>query len=174
MLEKLAGRLKWERKGNGIRVVIPVRVPWLRALVGGLGVFSFPILTMDLFGKHRGFTSPASFAPEYIGLFLAAIWFTWLFTIKQVLTLSPTEMEIQTSTFWVDVKKGAYATSRLQNLRFASSDYGEEVSMIEMSRIQIDRDFKTRNFAFGITEQEADALIEKMMEIYNFPNEPTR
>jgi hypothetical protein len=36
MLEKLAGRLKWERTGTGIRVEIPARIPWLRALTSGM------------------------------------------------------------------------------------------------------------------------------------------
>jgi hypothetical protein len=174
MLEKLAGRLKWERTGGGIRVVIPVRVPWLSALIGGFGVFSLPSLTMDLFGKHRSIAGPASFAPECVGLFLCVLWFTLLFTIKQILTLNSTEMAIQTRTFGIEVKNGAYATDRLQCLRFVSSDYGDGVLMSDMSRIEIDRDLKTRKFAFGITEQEADALIEKMMEVYDFPKDATR
>jgi hypothetical protein len=59
------------------------------------------------------------------------------------------------------------ANSRFSNLRYAASEYG--ASMNEMSRIEIDRDSITRKFAFGITELEADTLIEKMMEIYKFP-----
>jgi hypothetical protein len=43
-----------------------------------------------------------------------------------------------------------------------------------MSRIELDRDGKTRKLAFGITEQEAHALIEKMMEVYDFSKDATR
>jgi hypothetical protein len=34
MLETQAGRLKWERTADGIRVVIPVKVGWIAAMSG--------------------------------------------------------------------------------------------------------------------------------------------
>jgi hypothetical protein len=175
MLETLAGRLKWERTSDGIRVVIPVRVPWLLTL-SGIFLFTFPSSTVDVFSKHRGFTGPVSFIQFWIllgsGICLGVLWFTMIFTIKQVLTLNPAEMTIQVRTLGIGVRKRTVATNRLHYLRFEPSEYGDSASFNNMSRIQIDRDGKTRNFAFGITEQEADALIEKMMEVYKFPKYP--
>jgi hypothetical protein len=75
-------------------------------------------------------------------------------------------MTFQTRILWICVKKGIFATNRLQSLRFVPSEYG--LFLDDTSKIQIDKDFKTRNFAFGISELEADTLIEKMMEIYPF------
>lgn len=176
MLEKLAGRLQWERLGEGIRVVIPVRVPWLTAILG-IWLFIFPINAVELFNKHRGFTGPASFVQFWvvlgICLILSVLWFSMIFTTQQVLTLNPAEMTFQVRMLGIGVRKRTYATSRLHCLRFGPSEYGNYLTMDMMSRIQIDRDGKTRNFAFGITEQEADALIEKMMEVYKFPERQT-
>jgi hypothetical protein len=171
MLETLAGRLKWEQTGDGIRVVIPVRMPLLTAL-SGIWLFMLPHFTVEVFDKLRGFIDPRSFAPVWIGLCLVVLWFTMIFTTQQILTLNPGEIVIQVRIFGIGVKKRAFATSRLQCLRFVPSEYGDLISMNDMSRIQIDRDFKTRNFAFGITEQEADTLIQKMMEVYKFPKYP--
>jgi hypothetical protein len=173
MLEKLAGRLKWERIVDCIRVVIPVRIPWLLAL-NVIWLVMLPHFTVELFDKLRGITGPASFAPEWIGFCIGVLWFTMFFTTQQVLILNPAEMTVQVRMFGIGLKKRTVATSRLHYLRFEPSGYGDFASIQDMSRIQIDRDCKTRNFAFGITEQEADALIEKMMEVYKFPKDQTQ
>jgi hypothetical protein len=152
-------------------VVIPVRVPLLSAL-SGLWLFYAPFFTVQIFDKLRGVPGPASLVPMWMGLSLGVIWFTMIFTIKQVLTLSSAEMGFQIRILEIGVKKSTCATSRLQNLRFVPSEYGDWVSWSDVSRIQIDRDSKTRSFAFGITELEADTLIEKMMEVYKFPSYP--
>src|ERR1035441_8720219 len=130
MLETLAGRLKWERTGDGIRVVIPVRIPWPSAL-SGIWLFMLPHFTVELFGKSGVITGPASLAPKWIGLCLLVSWFTMIFTIKQVLILNPAEMGFQTFTFGIGVKKSTYATSRLKCLRFIPSEYGDWISMNE-------------------------------------------
>lgn len=167
MLEPLAGRLKWERIGHGIRVVIPVRFPLLDALTG-ISLLTLPVSTIFLFGKHQSLTGLSRFIPIGIGFVLCVGWFVLVFTIKHVLTLNPAEMTVQTRTFGIGVRSRTYATSRLQNLRFVASEYGDWISIGDMSRIEIDRDFKTRKLAFGISEREADALIEKMTAIYDF------
>lgn len=64
------------------------------------------------------------------------------------------------------------ANSRFSNLQYAASGY--RASMNEMSRIEIDTDSIAGKFAFGITELEADKLIEKMMEICKFPEGDAR
>jgi hypothetical protein len=173
MLEKLAGRLKWERTGDGIRVLIPAWAPWL-VTFNGVWLYMVPLTTVQAFDKLRGITGSESSAPAWIGLLLCVTWFTMIFTARQVLTLNPAEMTIQVRLFGIGVRERTRATSRLRNLRFVPSGFGDFASMNAMSRIEIDRDFKTRKFAFGITEGEAETLIEKMMEVYKFPEGPGR
>jgi hypothetical protein len=175
MLEKLAGRLKWERTGDSIRVVIPVRFQSF-VVLSGMGVISLPFCVVAILDKLRGFNAPVPLATVWVGLSLGVIQMTIFFTAKHVLTLSPVEMAIQSRTLGIGVKKRSYATSRLRNLRFVASEYYDLVSteLNTMSRIELDRDGKTRKLAFGITEQEAHALIEKMMEVYDFSKDATR
>jgi hypothetical protein len=64
-------------------------------------------------------------------------------------------------------RKGISATSRLSGLRFVPSEYG--ISVGDQSRVELRTDNATRSFGVGISEEEADALIAKMMEVYPFP-----
>jgi hypothetical protein len=170
MLNKLAGRLKWERTDDGIRVVIPVRTPWLLALLG-TWFYTLPSFAAEIFGRTRDINHHGSFAQEWIGLCIVVVWFTMIFTAKHVLILNSAEMTIQVRLFGIGMRSRTVATSRFHNLRYTASELGAYVNVNEMSRIQIDRDSKTRNFAFGIKKQEADALIGKMMEVYSFPRD---
>ncbi len=167
MLEKLAGRLKWERTGNGIRVVIPVRFPFM-AVLSGMGVISLPFCVVSIFDKLGGVTGPLPVATIWVGLILGVMQMMIFFTTKHVLTLSPAETTVQSRVLGIGVRKHTFATSRQRNLRFVPSEYGDWLFMSDVSRVEIDRDSKARKFAFGITEQEADALIEKMTAVYNF------
>ncbi|MGA3370408.1 MAG: hypothetical protein ABSC48_01470 [Terracidiphilus sp.] len=175
MLETLAGRLKWERTGDGIRVVIPVRVDWFSAMTG-ISLWMLPYSTLWVVTQFIHLSTRTSLALSsiavWIGACLVILWYTMIFTIKHVLTLNPAEMTIQMRFFGIRVRQRTIATSRFHNLRYAASEYGDWASLNSMRRIEIDRDSKTRKFAFGITEKEADALIEKMMEVYNFPKYP--
>jgi hypothetical protein len=175
MLETLAGRLKWERMGDGIRVVIPARTDWLSAM-SGIWLWMLPSYAVWGIEYFIHLSRPVSVALNEISfgscVCLVILWFTWVFTLKQVLTLNPVEMTTQARFLGIGLKKRTVATSRLRNLRFVPSEYG--LTIDGMNRIKIDRDFKTRNFPSGITKQEADTLIEKMMEVYKFPEGPAQ
>jgi hypothetical protein len=177
MLETLEGRLKWERTGDGIRVVIPVRMGWLPAM-SGISLWILPAFAVWGIEYFIHLSRPVSVVLNEIslcsGVCLVILWFAMIFTLEQVLTLNPAEVTFQARALGIGIRKRSVATSRLSNLRFVHSEYGDLVSMDSMSRIEIDRDFKTRKFAFGITEGEAETLIEKMLEVYRFPDGPAR
>ncbi|MGB7267104.1 MAG: hypothetical protein WBC92_16430, partial [Terracidiphilus sp.] len=52
-------------------------------------------------------------------------------------------------------------------LRFVPSQYG--IFVEDQSRVQLRTGNATRSFGAGIGEEEADALIARMMEVYPFP-----
>ncbi|MGA3345529.1 MAG: hypothetical protein ABSC76_11735 [Terracidiphilus sp.] len=176
MLERLAGRLKWERTSDGIRVVIPERFNWI-ALGKGLWEPCFYMLIFFL-------VEPVIRSPHEAGLgwngWLAmcamffALWFLGsLFPEKIILTLNRSMMIIQRRSFGIKRSTSKYSTDSLNNLRFVSASNREEIrNEYRQSEIQIDQGLKTHPFAEGIAETEARALIEKMMEVYNFPKEP--
>ena len=168
MLEKLAGRIKWERTGDGICVVIPTPFSW-RTVLTGLSLWMFCHFTGEIIAKnhHGAVNGSASFMPEWIGLCLGGVWLLAIFAGKQILTLNPVEMKMQFRTLGVRGRAVSVETHRLHNLRYSPSSLGW--SMQDESKIQIEKDLKTRNIAWGITEPEALALIGKMMEVYSFP-----
>jgi len=108
-----------------------------------------------------------SFTPEWIGLCLWGIWCLLLFAGKITLMLSPGEMKMQFRTLGIRGRMRAGETHRLHNLRYSRSSWG--FNMQDESKVEIDEDLKTRRIAWGITEPEALALIDKMMEVYSFP-----
>jgi hypothetical protein len=169
MLEPLTGRLKWESLGDGIRVIIPSRFSWWLFLPSGLGLLTLPHFTYEVYWKvaHTHATGPRSFIPEWLGLSILVIWIALFRTHKIVLTLTPTEMRVEKRALGLGLRTSTSATSRLSELQFIPSQYG--VTVDDQSRIQLRKDNKTRSFAMGIREDEADALIDKMMEIYSFP-----
>jgi hypothetical protein len=168
MLEPLTGRLKWERQGDGIRVIIPSRFSWW-LLYPGLLLLMFPHFTYEVFWKigHTAATEPRSFIPEWIGLALLVIWIALFRTHECVLTLTPAEMRVENRALGLGLRTSTSGTSQLSDLRFIPSQYG--ISVDDLSRIQLERNNRTRSFGLGIAEEEADALIAKMMEIYPFP-----
>jgi len=166
MFERLAGRVKWEQTGDGVRLVVPVR---RRSIDAFFGIFLVSLLAMmDLFDYSR----PARFVHFCIGLSLAGIYLVLSYVTKQELRLSPSGMEIQTSTVGIIVKKRAFATDRLCCLRFVPEERDTLNLGRHSSRIMVDRDFDTYQFAFGVSELEGDAIIEKMKSVRNFPEYP--
>jgi hypothetical protein len=168
MLETLAGNLKWERTADGIRVVIPSRFSWL-SYSSSLGLLTLPHLTYDVFWKsgQRAAMGPRSFISEWIGLALFVFWIALFRTHKSVLTLTPAEMRVEKRALGFGLRKAISAASQLSDLRFVPSQYG--LSVEDQSRVQYRMDNRTRSFGVGIGEDEADALIAKMMGVYPFP-----
>ncbi len=168
MLQTLAGRVNWERTENGIRAVVPSRFSWW-FLFPGLVVLTFPHFTYEVFWKsgQAAAMGPRSFTPEWIGLALFVFWIALFRTHKSVLTLTSAEMRVEKRTLGLRLRTGVSATTQLSDLRFVPSQYG--ISAEDQSRIQFRAGNKTRSFGIGIGEEEADALIARMMEVYPFP-----
>lgn len=169
MFETLAGRLKWERTADGIRAVIPSRFSWFMLLSSGLWLLIFPHFTYEILGKsgRTAATWSRSLISDFIGFALIVIWIAMFRTHKCVLTLTPAEMRVEKWALGLELRTATCATSQLCDLRFIPSQDG--ITVEHQSRIQLRRGNKTRSFGVGIGEEEADALIAKMMEVYPFP-----
>ncbi len=175
MLEILAGRLKWERTGNSIRVELPAQLTWpnLRRSVGSLLLcWAFYFAILSLLDGPRGRPVHWRVALLYIPVYVAGgIW--KILSLRTILTLSPDEMTINQAFFQKDWSKRAYATRRLHDLRYCKSrpEPTAEQRKIKNSLL-CDVEFQTIGLFDGITEEEAAALIAKMMEVYAFPRYP--
>ena len=172
MLETLAGRLKWERMGNGIRVELPVQLTWPNVgrrvgswLVSWAFFFSFLTLLDRLRGLPVYWGVALLFVPVYAA---SGIW--EILARRTVLVLSPDEMTINQAFLQKDWSKRTYATRRLHNLLYCKSrpQPTAERRTIKNSLL-CDVELQTIGLFDGITEEEADALIAKMTEVYPFP-----
>jgi hypothetical protein len=177
MLETLAGRLKWERTCDGIRVVIPVRFSWI-AIGKGIWepcVFLLLMSLVDpfLYSPHK---VPLTWEGRLlIYLTILLLWSALVSTGKTILTLNPSMLIIQRRPPRFKRRTNRYSTGGLNDLRFVASSNREEIrNGWNQSEIQFDQDLKTQNLAEGITEPEARALIDRMMAVYKFPEGPAQ
>jgi hypothetical protein len=181
MLEKLAGRLIWERTGSGIRVEISARAGWMLAflclwlaLFGGIG----GALEFKAFNEGDPSTFMLIWGLAWlVGVGVGAGLLIWSLGGRTMLLLNQTEMTIQHRVMGFEWDKRTYATSQVCNLRYVPSfkSSGWSGSNYEQtyhqSQIRFEAEDKTRSFASGLSDIEAFALIDKMLEIYNFPKD---
>jgi hypothetical protein len=181
MLEKLAGRLKWERTIQGIHIEIPARA-------GGVAVFLCFWLVFwsacGLFGTARVSAGDnietgviviaVVWALAEVGVAIALI---WSLTGRTTLTVDQAEMKIQRRILGVEWDTRSFSTRSVCNLRYVpaywSSGFAgtEATNQYNQSRIRFEADDKTRSFASGVSDIEAFALIDRMLEVYNFPKD---
>jgi hypothetical protein len=175
MLEPLAGRLKWERLGVAIRVVIPDRFD-----IGPLGdimlVAIIPVLVIDVVSKadpHWSGWSWEKISLAFLGFIILAV--LLMLTRRTAVLLTPLKMTIQRGPFGVNWRwrKITHATRNLYSLRAVPSisDWTGK-KMRGRRTIQYDEDFSTRDLAKQLTETEAARLIEVMREVHPFPPQP--
>lgn len=99
--------------------------------------------------------------------------FTSMLAYRTILTLDPTKLESEYSRWYWKRGGATYPTAHLHDLRFVKSTRGAETrNGLRLNEIQFDIGRATEYFATGITQEEATALIAKMMEVYPFPNYP--
>ncbi|MFZ1086420.1 MAG: hypothetical protein WAN35_15770 [Terracidiphilus sp.] len=173
MLETLAGRLKWERTGTGIRVEIPARFYWSTLLgVPWLVLWWFPwrLTMIEVFIDHKG----GAFLQFWLagwtagGCFVATF-ILWSLTGRSTVVLDPCQLELTRNIFVLPFSHRIFSTSDLNNLRFVPSQWKSR--SYQPSKINFEAGNKTHSFASGIRESEANALIDRMQEVHEFPME---
>ena len=117
MLEKLEGRLMWERTPVGIRVEIPARLDWAVVVLGviltvwallGMSVAPLEVLTHDA----PGFAAWFFWLCFLVLACAAAILLAWNFKGRTTLTLDPAEMKLVHSVFGVEWNKRVFPDPR--------------------------------------------------------------
>ncbi len=173
MPDTLAGRLKWERTGTGIRVEIPARLDWSLLFLGFWLVFwwhPWRETMVEVFLNHKG----GAFLQFWLagwtaGGCYAATFIIWSLTGRSTVVLDPCQLEITRAVLGFPLNCRRYTTSEVCNLRFVPAMKKGRGS--SPSKISFEAGNKTRGFASGISDSEAYALIHKMREVYQFPME---
>jgi|SRR5580658_778100 hypothetical protein len=180
MGETLEGRLKWERTPGGILVSIPVR---RGATTAGYALLVLLWLTIasvhywHLFSEPRPDSPRAIFQLIAIGIYVLGFffflgWLAWTVTGETVVLLDADELKIQHKALGIELSSHSYKNSDVHNFNFvrpkpfwalrADTDPSS-------SRIRFSAGGKYHYFANGVSEAEAMALVERMVEIYRFP-----
>ncbi len=177
MLEKLQGRLMWERTPQGgIRVEIPARLDWAVVALGCvcalwallcMSVAPLRMITHDAPGIAAWF-----FALCFLALACAALCLVaWNFKGKTTLTLDPAEMELVHHVRGFEWRTRVFPTREVRNLRYLPSSGYKLGRMYIPSVFCFEASGKTHKFASGLTDIEAFALIDRMLDVYAFPRE---
>lgn len=176
MLEKLAGRLQWERSDRGMRIEIPARWGWQ-------AIFAAVLLAGGaLAASQVEWTIPSDEARFRLGVLSAVVvgvgvcftvaWISWSFTGKTIVSVNQNEMKIQRKVLGIEWDTSRFATFEVQNLRYMPPT---EIWAFRTdtdpntSKIQFRAKNKTVRFASGIIEREACALLDRLKEICKFP-----
>jgi hypothetical protein len=180
MRDVLAGRLTWEQSPRGICVEIPVRRGPMVGLYGPLVIIWLSIATVRywhvLTTPHPNdieFTLQLVAMGIYIlGFCFFVCWLVWIFTGDTLLFLDAVEMKIQRRVLGVDLSTRVLDTRQVSQLRYvgprAIATY-QGVTNPSTSRIQFRVSGALQSFARGVSEIEAQTLIERMLEVYKFP-----
>jgi hypothetical protein len=177
MLETLAGRLKWERTIQGIRIEIPARLSWVALFLTGWLAF-WLYAGARIIGKMLAGDDQSSWALVWLvgwaaGACFAGCWLIWSVGGRTTLSLDPAEMRIQRRVFGIEWDTRSYRTSSVHNLRYIPGymSPGAIDGGYVQSSIKFEADDKTRSFATGVSDIEAFAMINRMLEVYNFPKD---
>ena len=173
MLETLAGGLKWERTGDGIRVVIPARLDWTTLFfvvwlafwsVGGWHV------VVETFVKYN---SPAFDLLWLVGWAAGECFVTaaivWSLAGRTDLALDSYKLEITNRLAGIQLSMRIFMTGEVRNLRYVPA--GNRGRRYYQSRVKFEADGKTRTFGSGLEDIEAFALIDKMLQVHKFPKD---
>jgi hypothetical protein len=175
-MDKLADRLRWEPTATGIQVLIPARRDWKilffavwLAMWTVAGNTTIRRLVSEIAaGKSDWFTALWLIAWA-AGECFVSIAIVWALGGKTLLRLDPASMSIEHQLFGIRLRTRSFATAEVRNLRFTPAVAKGRSSVA--SRISFESGDKTRSFGTGLSDAEAFALIDKMLEIYPFPKE---
>jgi hypothetical protein len=180
MLETLEGRLKWERTPGGILVTIPVR---RGPSTAGYALLVLLWLTIASIHYWHLFSQPQLNNPNVIFQLIAIAlyvlgflfflgWLVWTATGETLLSLDAGQMTIQQKVLGIELNSRSFNTRDVHSFNYIRpkpfwalrSDTDPSSSRIRFSVLG-----KYHYFARGISEAEAYALVEHMLDVYRFP-----
>ncbi len=180
MHKTLTGRVMWDETDQGICLSIPVRRGRLTAVYGPLVAVWLALATIHywrlLAGPHpedTNFTLQMVAIGIYaIGFIYFVCWLAWIKTGETLVTMHPPELTLQTRVLGIDLTSRTFQTHQINRIRFVPPGKARmQRSVIDpnSSCIRFDANNRIETFARGVTEGEARAMIDRMLETYQFP-----
>jgi len=178
-LTTLEGRLLWEKSRDGFLVVIPSRRSLTTIFYGP--VVGIWLLFAAIHYRHwmdapreQGSGIPLQFIAIVIyalGFCFAICWLIWAFTNETILKMNSAKLTIQRRALGIELATQSYPLQEIQNLKFIPPTKwwaSEKETDPNTSSLQFRSNNFTHSFAEGITQPEASALMQRMMEIHRF------
>ena len=179
MRRMLVGRLEGEKTARGINVRIPARRGSAFALFG-------PVIgAWLLFASIHYFTMGVPATPEDgqnqllwlliegfgVTFIILLFWAAWAFTSDTIVTLDETQFKIQRRVLGIELVTHSFSTTEVHNFKYMDPTAfrtSKGLTDIRTSRIAFSSRSKTHFFAEGVTQAEAQVLIEQILEVFKF------
>ena len=173
MFETLAGRLKWERTGNRIRVEIPARLNWTVAFflvwLAGWTMAGRSVLAETLAKPNPPAFNLLWLVGWAIGECFVTVSIIWSLSGRTSLEMDPGQLAITRRVMGIQISRRTFSTTDVRNLRYNPA--GNRGRHSYQSQIKFEADKRTCSFGTGLEDAEAFALIDKMLEVHKFPQE---
>lgn len=180
MYEKLEGRVTVEHTEKGLRIAIPVRSGPFVAIYAPIVIFWLGLATVRywslLIGPHPADLNfdlqKIAIGIYVVGFIYIICWLAWITTGQTLLILNPPKVKIQSRVFGLPLFSSTYKTSQIHRIHFiAHKRIRTQPSIINpnSSYIRFDVNERQEILARGVTEAEARALIDRMLQVYQFP-----
>ncbi len=176
ILETLAGRIRFERTRSGIHFEIPTRKDWTAILAVSVieiwAIEGVSILMSRIFADGQ---SSAGQMSALLGFFLVGllslIWLGWSFVGKSRLTLDPVEFKLVRQILGIKLDTRVFRTAEVRNLRYLPCSEFRIFKGFIPGVFCFEAEDKTQKFGSGVTDVEAFALLNEMLDVYEFPLE---
>lgn len=180
MYERLEGRVKYEADDHAVRIAVPVRRGPFATIYGPLVAIWLVLATVrywDLLAGPHAHDTNFNLQLIAIGIYgfgfiYFVCWLAWTMTGETVVTLKPPEVKIATRVFGVDISIRTFHTDEIYRMHFIPpKQLATQRSVVNpnSSYIRFERNNRPQKFAKGVSKDEARALIDKMLQVYQFP-----
>jgi hypothetical protein len=174
--ETLAGRIRYERTGTGIRIEIPTRKDWVAILaVSSLCFWTLRGMAIVPGILFTGGTASSTQWTAMLGFFtvsfLSFVWLSWSFVGKSTIELNEIELKIVRCILWFKLDTRAFRTREVRNLRYLPCSEFRIFKGFIPGVFCLEVDDKTQRFGSGATDIEAFAILNEMLDIYEFPKD---
>jgi hypothetical protein len=95
----------------------------------------------------------------------------WAFTSDTLLTVDETQFKVQRRVLGIELVTNSYPTTDVHNFKYIQPGkfwIGKKETDLRTSKIEFQVKSKTLFIAQGVTESEAQALIEQMLVVFKF------
>jgi hypothetical protein len=176
LYETLAGRVRYERTASGMRVEIPTRKDWV-AIIAVTAISGWALRGVAIVpGILLAGASPSG--NQWLAMvgflavtFLTLAWLSWSFVGKSRLELGEIELKIERQILGFNLDTRAFRTREIRNLRYLPYSEFRIFKGFIPGVFCFEAEDKTHRFGSGVTDVEAFALLNEMLDVYEFPME---